>query len=181
MKITEIIQQAKDYILENGEYQPTLFFELSDDETGMAIFADFPSTTHKKQVHLFNTGRQIGMQYLGKEIKSLCFICEAWLSIRKIDEQVNYAPSMDPNRKEVLIAQTMIVNGENLTQRVQTIEMLRDGAGNLVDLLLHSKSEECKSMMLPAFLSGFIAGRMSDEDLANFVMQYTGQKGERNN
>lgn len=174
MNLTEIIQSAKDHILESGEYIPTLFVELSNEENCIAVFPDFPRTTIQKQMFLFLSGRKIGKEYLGKEVKQICLITEAWLSVRNHPDEFDCAPSEDPNRKEVLIAHTLEINDRNLSQKLQIIEMLRDGQGNLVNLLPYSNIEDAKSRLLLSFLAGFASAEMSEGDMLNLMLKHQG-------
>lgn len=175
MDIKEVTQDAKDYILEHGEHHPTMYVEFEEKELNLMVFADFPyETTFEKQKALFSVGAKLGQESPGKEIRQIIFVIEAWTSTWKKDgEPYPYErPSEDPNRKEVLMVQVMEPNKQTreLKQSVHIIEMLRDGSGELVDLLPRTEQLEVNyNKMLTAFLAGFESSKLPDKELAKMI------------
>lgn len=176
MNITEIVQHAKDDLLKEGEHRPWMYVEFEEKELNLIAFADFPyETTLEKQKALFGLGRKLGTESPGKNICQIIFIVEAWMSSYRSDEKRKYvAPSKDPNRKEVLTVQVLDANlaTRTITESVHIVDMLRDGSGELVDLL-HRKDEmqEVHSPLLTAFLAGFESTKLSDKEFARIMEQ----------
>ena len=174
MDITEIVQHAKDDMLEDGEHKPTIFVEFEEKELNIILFADFPyKKTFEKQKAFFALGRKLGTESPGKNISQIIFIIEAWASSYAKGEERKYvAPSQDPNRKEVLTVQVLDANHatRTLKQSVHIVDMIRDGSGKLVDLF-HRKDEiqEVNSPLLTAFLAGFESTKLSDEEFARLI------------
>ena len=175
MDITEIVQHAKDELLKEGEHRPWMYVEFEEKELNIIAFADFPySTTREKQKVFFGLGRKLGTESPGKDVCQVIFIIEAWMSSYAKGERhkKHVAPSKDPNRKEVLTIQVLDANHatRKLTESVHIIEMIRDGSGELVDLL-HRKEEvqQVHSPLLYAFLAGFESTKISDEEFARML------------
>jgi hypothetical protein len=176
MDITEVIQMAKDHLLEHGEHHPELWIEFKDKELTLMVFANFPyKTTAEKNQALFATGRQLGLESKDKEITQVLFIIETWVSKLKPGEQRTFdQPRNDPNRSEALIIMVLDADLEakSLKQSMHIVEMLRDGEGNLVDLLHRSEQlQEVRGSLLYAFLAGFLSTKFSDEQLAHIIEQ----------
>lgn len=178
MDIQKIYKLAKEAILEHGEHLPTLYVEFQGiSELVIAPIIGFGSesgTTLDKQKLLFSIGRRLGQEYLGVKVSTVAFVCEAWTSSIPKGESYKYdRPSDDPNRKEVLIVSTLDASAPpNLKQSASLAEMLRDGKGNLVDLLADSKPLEVNfNKMLISFLAGTISADMSDSELTELMMK----------
>lgn len=100
------------------------------------------------------------------DLKKVWFISEGWLSLGEKGRPPTNPPSDDPDRREVLIINHRDVE-TNKTELI-LVEMIRDGAGGLVDLVgLDAEEEagvkkggkaETKSPLLDAFVVGFSAG-----------------------
>ena len=175
MDITEIVQHAKDELLKEGELRPWLYVEFEEKELNIIAFADFPyKTTLEKQKVFFGLGRKLGTESPGKNICQVVFIVEAWMSSYPKGERhkKHVAPSKDPNRQEVLTIQVLDANHatRKLTQSVHIVDMIRDGSGELVDLL-HRKDgiQEVHSTLLTAFLAGFESTKLTDEEFARIL------------
>ena len=173
MDIPEIVQHAKDELLKEGEHRPWMYVEFEEKELNIIAFADFPyKTTIEKQEVFFGLGRKLGTESPGKNICQVIFIIEAWMSSYRKGEKRKYSPSEDPNRKEVLTIQVLDANPatRKLTESVHLVDMIRDGSGELVDLV-HRKEElqEVHSPLLTAFLAGFVSTKLSNEEFARII------------
>jgi len=169
MDLQHLIERAKEIILKDGEHPPILYAETKDGKINLFYFADFPDTTKEKQYTLFGLGRKYGIECPGSEnkIAHLYFVVEAWMSTNR-----NYnRPSEDPNRKEALTILHLDVSTMKTT--LDRAEMLRDGSGELVDLLtLEPMVKGVEDNLLPAFLAGTRSAKMSDAEL---MRKLTGQ------
>src|SRR5215213_6400226 len=100
--IAEIIANAKEIMLRDGQHVPTLIVEGSKSLVGGQI-PDLPAT-HGERVEL--------MRFLGQAaaksgrvdlLQQVFMVSEGWLSQPREDKPTDLHPSQDPNRKEVLI------------------------------------------------------------------------------
>jgi hypothetical protein len=180
MDIQWIFKTAKEHILEQGEHVPTLFVEFKGlTEMVIApllVYGGGPQTTLDKQKMFFTIGRSLGKEYLGIDVSIVAFVSEAWVSTVKKGESSKYnAPSQDPNRKEMLLVNVLDASKPpHLTQSLYRAEMLRDGSGQLVDLLADSKPlEGGYSKLLTAFLAGACSTKLSDKEFDALLAKYT--------
>lgn len=174
MDIAEIVQDAKEHILKEGEHRPMLYVEFEEKELNLVAFADFPyETTLDKSKAFFMIGMKLGQEHQGREIRQIIFIVEAWSSSYAVGEEPEYSPRDDPNRKEVLLINILDANKStgSLQASAHIVEMLRDGSGELVDLL-HRRSEEMKNVrspLLTSLLAGFESTKLSPRELNRIV------------
>ncbi len=180
MNISAIVQHAKESLLVHGSHWPTLLVE-SDTASTIFILDGFGQpngTTLDKQKYLFRVGVQFGADHKGSEVKQVCLITEAWASTVKHGEQPISAPSLDPNRREMLMIVVLDVmptpgGKSHLKQAVHVYEMLR--AGTSLDLLAQNKeAEEIESMMLPSFVAGWASTKLSEGQLQDIVARFEG-------
>jgi hypothetical protein len=172
MDIQQIINDAKETILKDGEHAPILFAENKEGDVSMFFFADLPDTTEGRQYALFGLGRKHGIEHPGNPVAHLYFISEAWTSVVLNGQKRKYKRCEDdPNRKECLMIVHLDMNTGKST--MDTVEMLRDGSGELVDLLRIRTADEAHDYLLPYFVAGTASAKMSDAELAR---KLTGQK-----
>lgn len=181
MDIASILASARTHLLAHGSYTPTLFVEWSGGGEGaMLVFVTFESTALQRQKQLFLAGMQIGRARPQLEVAELCLLCEGWASWRALGEPVTVSPSEDPQRMEVLFLMRLVVeqrrgffkHKKSLRQSVQYVEFIRDGAGDLVDLLSHEELKDAQGVLLPAFLAGFSSTRLPEGQLASIMAKY---------
>src|SRR5581483_3447555 len=118
------------------QHAPTFFVEREGDQLDIIILDHLEDTTQAKMIQFFDVARGLAQErrWKVKQVKEIIFIVEAWTSFQKIGEPRKYAqPADDPVRKEVLLVSKLTVEPPSMT--AQSIEMLRDGSGDLVDLL----------------------------------------------
>ncbi|HEX3640221.1 MAG TPA: hypothetical protein VHV10_02905 [Ktedonobacteraceae bacterium] len=177
MQIEQIIQQAKDHILEHGRHIPEIIIELDTQE--MCIFASpdivNSDSSLEKQHRFFTAGRLLGRSKPKANITYIAFIVEVFGSFnRNIDR-----PSLDPERKECLSIVTLDVIKEDdkkcIEQHMHIYELIRDGSGKLVDLLnMHFEDGEVHSPLLIAFMAGFGSSKMSEEQRNDAIAKKMG-------
>lgn len=163
MNIQEIADMAKEQLLEMKEYPPTFFVEFKDKGIGMVIMTWLEESTQKKAIQFVLAARQAAKEnhWNASNITAICFAVEAWVSKQR--RPGGMRPSEDPNRIEALTVMHLQVPSMKIT--VQNIEMLRDGSGDLVDLLCRPEVNEAKSSLLPSFLAGIASTKYSDAQL----------------
>lgn len=172
MNATDLFNMAKETILEQGQHIPVLVLVWKDD-MAVALFDGLPETTQEKQVLLFKTARKLTKKRTGKEIQAIHFVTEAWTSFCKVDEPRKYnAPSEDPDRKEVILVQTLTILDKQIKQTIRRAEMLRSADGKILDLLPHDEEVEVQSRLLPAALVGVVSVQFSDKELAGMMKRF---------
>jgi hypothetical protein len=172
MDIKDITQHAKEALLTNKQHAPTFFVERKDKQLDILLLDWLEDTTSEKSMQCFSIGAKMTQerQWKIEEIKEILFICEAWTSFQRAGEPRKYErPSDDPARKEVLmvarleIVPSLLRNKKpTLHTTMQIIEMLRDGSGDLVDLLVDPEVRECnRHLILEAFLAGIASASLT--------------------
>lgn len=172
MDITQIIADAKEHLLEQGEHIPTLFAEFTDKHVACLIFADLPEVGLERQKKFFLLGRKIGLEYKKQAVLTLYFISEAWGATYRCGERrerVRIAD--DPNRRELLTIQVLDVSTGTIMQELYTAQMLRY-EGKFLDLAPHIGPTECESHLLFAFLTGVSSAKLSDRELGKLIEKY---------
>lgn len=169
MDIQHIIDTAKEILLKRGDHPPMLFVEMKSNAIQPYVtefIGDEKNCTKDKQYALFGVGREHGINHPGNPIQSVVLVSEAWLSITRGEKKPKYTiPHEDPNKKEVLIIVQLDMSTGKSTQT--TVEMLRDGSGQLMDLLrMPMKDYEIYDNLLPYFVAGSASASMSDAELA---------------
>lgn len=179
MDIKEITQHAKEQLLKHKECWPTFLVELEGKRIEMVVFDHLEDTTPGKMKQCFSAARGIALErkWRSSRVKEIIFIVEAWMAAYQSEEEMKYARvADDPKRKECLIVSKLAVvpptkkhRKPGLTTTMQIVEMLRDGSGDLVDLLPDEEIHECHHELLQAFMGGIVSADFSDEQLSRMV------------
>jgi hypothetical protein len=179
MDITGILKTSKEMLLEHKSMNPTLFVETKDKrgkvENLLIVMTFLGDNTLEKMKQFFLVGRKVGTSHPGRELTSVCFVVEAWISTYTDEEAARHAPapSEDPHRKEVLAVSSLAIADKTVEQSMQYVEMLRDGSGELVDLLQNSDQIEVgHNNILMAFLAGYTSARLPDREMAKLIAKY---------
>lgn len=177
MDINKIVKTVKKTILEQGGHHPTIIVEFEDEQDAVVLFDDMPTDGHKKHMMFFTAGRKVGTE-IKLEVRDLCLISEAWLSKAMEGGQPKYdRPSLDPNKKEaIIISRIQVMPGPDKPQLVSSLysyEMLRDGSGELMDLLKYGefKDGDVTNPLLSYFLSGIASAGYSDQQLMDMLAE----------
>jgi hypothetical protein len=169
-----VIDTAIKTILEKGEHMPTLYVEYKNREVALIFMTGVPDDTLARQKYFFVAGRKVGMESPGRKVKQLIFADEGWMASHPVDAPSPYPykrPSDDPDRKEVLLIQSVDVSNGEVKQSLQTFEMLR-GDGT-IDLLAGKRmTEDVSCYLLVAFLAGISSADMNDKQFKKFLRKY---------
>src|SRR2546430_688656 len=182
MHLDKIIQMAKEHILKHGRHMPEIIVEFDGQEMRILAVPDIVNSDSniEKQHNFFTVGRMLGEKEPDANIKHIVFIVEAWLSRQPHNAPRTYdLPSQDPNRKECLLITTLDIvtkdDGEHTEQGMHLAEMIRDGSGNLIDLLSHDTGiGEVKSKLLLAFLAGFSSAKLTKQQREDMIASVLG-------
>lgn len=172
MDMKYLWQRAKESVLEHGEHIPMIYAETKSNEVFIVAVVGDAETADEKRKFLFGAGRKVGLENKGKEPVFLCFVNEAWISEQKPGEPRKYKqPSQGPNRREALVAQVMDLTEKPAKQMIYMAEMLRDGSGDLVDLLPNDEPMEAQWTLLPPFLAGWLSANYTADELLKMTMR----------
>lgn len=176
MDTQHIMSHAKSMLLEEGGHPPMLYVSFTDNNQGGAlVLHGLPSAPLDAAKAMFVIGYNWAEKHAGRNIASLCFICEVMGARRKLGTQLDLS-----NVKPFLHLQVIDlipVPGESkpsLRFTVHCIEEIRDDAGNLLDLIPDDKPHEtvCEGKTgCEAFLAGFGASRMSEEQQGQIIAE----------
>jgi hypothetical protein len=165
---------SKDLLLKHGGHPPTMFVDFVSERRGKQIFlSDFPDSRADFHEGMYLLGREASEQLPEESIASLCFVCEC-------DAVQHNLETKDTTEREVLLFQMLEIlppkqgrTKQSLQLTLHFVELIRDGAGNLIDLLPDDepKSAPALEAVLPptAFLSGWDAARMPKEALRGII------------
>ena len=180
MDMTQLWQMAKESTLEHGEHIPMIYVETKTNEVFIVAVVGDAETTSEKHRFLFGAGRKVGLENKGKEPIFLCFVNEAWISEQRADQPRKYnRASEDPNRREALIAQVMDLTEKPARQMIYRADMIRDGSGELVDLLPSKEPMEAEYTLLPPFLAGWLSASYSDKEIIEMTLKEMARRSKR--
>ncbi len=174
MDIQAIFQHAKELLLRDGSVMPTMFVQFAKSGMVLVAFTDFPyETTGEKRKAPFGLGMKIGKEYRHDEILGICFVTETWVAQGLPGEERQCAPSEDPNRGEVILAQVLNIEEKTISQSMHVAEILR--AGDCIDLTPSEKIEEAHSNLLIAFLAGVSGAKLSPQEFTSILSRVVNQ------
>src|SRR6266487_1245726 len=157
ISLEEIISNAKEIILRDGEHMPTLLVEASKNLV-VGRIPDLPPT-HGERVELLRfLGQAAAKSRRVDQLQQVFMVSEGWMSMPSEDKPSEIRPSQDPNRKEVLI-----ISAIQMTERkkqMEIFEILRDSSEHVVSIekFLPDEEKKDKSVEIPlleAFVQGF--------------------------
>lgn len=165
LTLDQVIQQARDIILEHGEHPPLLIMTGSKQNV-LGPISNIASTHEGRVQQLFQMGFELGLTRSVGELKQIFFISESWLSKGQDDKQPTIPPSTDPNRIEVLLVSSLRLRGRTPQQSIVILEMVRDKQGKLTELREIERIEDdgdnkVESPLLLAAVRGFRLGSVS--------------------
>jgi hypothetical protein len=163
--IDHIANLAQETLLRDGYHSPTLFVQDDENKLVVAQLAELPPTHEDKLQYLFQAGFMLSEQSPISSLKQVFFVTEAWLSQARDGKLPLTRPSLDPQRKEVLIISTLHLHQSNT--QIAVYEMLRDPDGNLRELQTHHEANDVElndNPLLSAFATGFLMAHEQPDD-----------------
>jgi len=163
MNIDQIITQAKDILLETGDFPPCVFVELDRTDficVGLPQSEIMPDALERARLNFF-AGRafaqKTGKKYKKQKVTGVCSIAKVWYTITEAGKGTPYVrPSRSPHRKEGF--NIAILDADTMEQKQMLYEILRDGSGALVDLFRDPMSTAPKVVVHSAGLPCFVTG-----------------------
>lgn len=155
-----IIETATRFTLENGFHPATII--AVGTSNSLATAPDMPDTHEERAMMMFFAGYQIAYERSIGRLRQVTFVMEGWMS-RNFDNR----PSEDPDRVEILLF--FHHNFDLQRHSMVGMRMIRDGKGNLIDLVTEidtrrNASETGESPLMDAFIVGYARGREDQED-----------------
>jgi len=156
ISLEEVISNAKEILLRNGQHIPTLIVEGSKSLVAGQI-NDLPET-HEERLQL--------MRFLGHaadssgridQLQQVFLISEGWLSMASENKPLVMKPSQNPKRKEVLIISCIHMKEHKKNMKI--FEILRDNNKDVTSLEEflpdETKQGSVEVPLLDAFVDGF--------------------------
>lgn len=159
--IDTIAELAQTKALKHGAHVPTLI--MTGTEKSIVGQLNLPDTHEARAQVFFNAGFTFAQEKNFGVLRQVFFITEGWLSLLE-EGELQMRPSEDPKRLEVLL-----IAGLYLLQAKHSLvvlEMIRNGADELVELREHSRlvdEGQTESPLLNALVMGYAAGLGTDE------------------
>ena len=136
-----------------------------------------PGMADARLLYFLEIGRKLASEHPGQQVKEVAFIAMSWASFQPLDQpSPSIRPSKDPNRKELLVIQHLMVNAEG-TMKLdgEMVEILRDGKGRVHDLYhLPAEVQEGQSPMLMLFVLGFNYPQTSNREIMHRLQALLG-------
>jgi hypothetical protein len=151
--IEEIISNAKEIMVRDGQHVPTLIVEGSKNLVAGQI-PDMPPT-HGERVELMRfLGQAAAKSGRVDQLQQVFMVSEGWMS----EPRGDMSPSQDPNRKEVLIISA--IQMKERKKQMEIFEIFRDTSEQVVSIekfLPHTekKDQTVDIPLLDAFVQGF--------------------------
>ncbi|SRR6266540_3853299 len=121
--LEEIISNAKEIMVRDGNHLPTLILEASKSLV-VGKIPDLPPT-HGERVELMRfLGQAAAKSGRVDQIQQIFMVTEGWMSVASEDKPPEIQPSQDPNRKEVLIITAIQIKERK--KHMKVFEILRD-------------------------------------------------------
>src|SRR5687768_12232716 len=157
LTIEEIISNAKEIMLRDGNHVPTLILEGGKSLVAGQI-PDLPAT-HGERVELMRfLGQAAAKSGRVDQLHQVFMVSEGWMSEPSENKSTDMRPSQDPNRKEVLIISAMQVTERK--KRMEIFEIIRDSHEQVVSFEkflpdTEKKDESIEIPLVDAFVQGF--------------------------
>ncbi len=159
MNIDFFVEEVKRLILKDGELPFSMFAELDSGEIAVIAIVNEGDTPYDRAYGRFLSGRVFARKKLKKKkIIGLYEANKAWMAPPGI------RPSQHPERREVVAIAALNAQSTGVKQESLTYEIIRDGAGNLIDLLrLNFTEVKSYGVTLPSFMAGV---RTAEQDMS---------------
>jgi hypothetical protein len=125
----QVIDQAKETILQDGEHVPTIIADGSQRWVVIPI-PEMGHTHDERRVQMFAAGFVLGHSRRLGMLRQVFFVSEGWLSLAEGKGLPKMLPSEDPKRREVLFVSSLKLPDRKADMVV--FEMIRDSKGELV-------------------------------------------------
>lgn len=177
MKIKDITEWAKEFMLKDGKHAPTLFVETDAPQMVIAELADMPGTPDARLLYFMAVGRKFAAEHPGARVREVAFIVMAWANKYVPGQPIpKMRPSQNPDRMELLTISHLIVNADN-SMRLdgQMVEIIRDEKGKVRDLYhLPATVEGGQSPILTLFVLGFQNPQASNREIMQLLQDMSG-------
>lgn len=157
--LEEIISNAKEIMLRDGNHVPVLIVE-ADSKVVAGQIPDMPPTHGERMELMHFLGEAAARSGRVGQLQQVFMVTEGWMSQVHEDKAKKIRPSQDPNRKEVLIISAMQVPQRK--KQMEVFEILRDDNQKVIGFeeFLPDKEKKDESIDIPlveAFVQGFQA------------------------
>jgi hypothetical protein len=162
LHLEDIVRLAEEVLMRDGGHLPTLIVEGTTDSL-VTQLPDLPGEPELRQALLFQVGALLAREFDLGQLRQVFMITEGWLSLRRDGKPPVERPSLDPERKEVLVVAAIFPPSGR--QAIELREMIRNAQGELIEVTQVSKPEgatEAENPLLEALVAGYtLASRAS--------------------
>jgi hypothetical protein len=179
MKIKDITEWAKEFMLKDGSHAPTLFVETDAPQMVIAELAGMPGTPAARQPYFLAMGRKLAAEHPGVRVREVAFIAMSWASMQLPGQPApKTLPSKDPNRMELLLIAHLTLDADgSMKEDGQMVEIIRDNKGKVRDLYHRPDTVESGlSPFLILFVLGFNYPQASDSQIMQLMQDMRGPK-----
>jgi hypothetical protein len=164
LTLEQVIDQAREVILRDGEHVPTLIADGSRQSVVIPV-PEMGDTHDERRVQMFAAGFVLGHSRRLGVLRQVFFISEGWLSLAEGKSPPKMLPSEDPKRREVLFVSSLKLADHKADMAV--FEMIRDSEGELIEIrplpeVANREAQigkmDVESPLLDAFTAGFSIG-----------------------
>jgi len=156
ISLEEIISNAKEITLRNGNHVPVLVVEVSKNLV-VGQIPEMPGTHGERSELMHFLGQAAAKSGRVGSLQQVFMVSEGWMSAASDEKPAGITPSQDPKRKEVLIVSGMQI--KEFTKQLKLFEMLRDSDERVVGLEEflpdEKKDESIEVPLLEAFVDGY--------------------------
>jgi len=140
---------AKALMLRDGYHMPIVFVKGTNSDVAIGL-RSFGETNEERVQDLLQVGIKTAVECNVGELELIVLVNEAWMS-----SNPEVLPSQDPERKEMLMVQSLDARTQD--EDMQGFEIIRDPKGQVVSLLdwHHPVSDSVKGNLLQAFQEGY--------------------------
>jgi len=157
VSIEEIISNAKEIMLRDGNHVPILIVEAGKNLVAGQI-QDMPETHGERMELMRFLGQAAAKSGRVDQLQQVFMVSEGWMSVASNDKPADIRPSEDPEKKEVLIISAMQIKERK--KQLKVFEILRDSNEQVVSVEEFlpdekKKDESVEVPLLDAFVQGF--------------------------
>lgn len=153
--LASISKIAKETILDKGSHATTLII-VGDGRVGIFQIQFGNAKADVRQSLMKEIGEDVATHRGLGSLRKLFLISEGWFTKAGGLSKEFTAPSDEPNRKEVLFISMLDMETER--SEMELLELLRDGRGQLTDLLeidIGAPGGEVRAYLLEKFAEGY--------------------------
>lgn len=156
--LEKVVSLAKEIAFQN-EHMPTVIAQGSEQAI-VGQMPEFPDTPEGRIKFMYVAGYLIGKRGILGLLEEVFVIFEAWMSVRKKEEDLSVRPSQDPEALEILLISALTVATNSQDFRIFEIVSEAEKRVELKEIPFEPEDKiQAESPLLEAFVAGFAVGK----------------------